>query len=91
MRKYQSLRKKLLADPEVAKEYEAHKTEFGIAHALIHARISAKMTQSEVAKKMHTSQSQIARLESGSHFPSMQTIHKYALAINHKILIEIKP
>lgn len=91
MIKYDSLRIKLLSDPEVAKEYEAHKAEFEIAHALIKARLAAKMTQSEVAKRMHTSQSQVARLESGSHFPSMQTIHKYALAINHKISIEIKP
>ena len=91
MIKFDSIRKKLLADPEVVKEYEAHKTEFAVACALIKARIDAKMTQAEVAEKMHTSQSQIARLESGSHYPSLQTIHKYARAINHTILIEIKP
>lgn len=91
MIKYDLLRKKLLSDPEVLKEYEAHKAEFEIARALIKARLASKMTQSEVAKRMHTSQSQIARLESGAHFPSMQTIHKYAQAINHKISLEIKP
>jgi len=91
MIKYDSVRKKLLADPEVVKEYEAHKAEFEISRALIKARLSAKMSQTEVAKKMHTSQSQVARLESGTHFPSIQTIHRYAQATNHKISFEIKP
>jgi len=91
MIKYDSVRKKLLADPEVVKEYEAHQTEFEIARALIKARLAAKMSQIEVAKRMHTSQSQIARLESGTHFPTIQTIHKYAQAINRKISLEIKP
>jgi DNA-binding XRE family transcriptional regulator len=88
---FESVKKKLLADPAVMREYEAQKTEFEVARALIKARISAKMTQTEVAKKMHTSQSQVARLESGEHFPSIQTIHKYAKAINHKIRLEITP
>ena len=91
MIRYESVRKKLLDNPEVAKEYEAHKAEFEVARALIKARLSARMSQTEVAKKMNTSQSQIARLESGTHFPSMQTIHKYARAINHKISLNIKP
>ena len=84
-------KEKFLADPAVRKEYEAQKTEFEVAHALIKARIAAKMTQVEVAKRMHTSQSQIARLESGEHFPSIQTIHKYAKAINHPIRLDITP
>lgn len=91
MIKYDAVRKKLLNDPEVAKEYEAHKTEFEIARALITARLNANMSQTEVAKRMHTSQSQVARLESGTHFPSLQTIHKYAQAINHKISLVINP
>jgi len=91
MTKYDSFKEKVLANPEVAKEYEAHKAEFEIARALIKARLAANMSQTEVARKMHTSQSQVARLESGTHFPSIQTIHRYAQAINHKISFEIKP
>ncbi|HUX79933.1 MAG TPA: helix-turn-helix transcriptional regulator [Alphaproteobacteria bacterium] len=71
MLKYESFRKKLLSDPEVLREFEAHKAEFEVAQALIKSRLAAKMTQVEVAKHMHTSQSQIARLESGAHFPSL--------------------
>ena len=88
---FDDIRKRWLADPEVIKELEAQKLEFEIARALIEARIAAEMTQAEVAKKMHTSQSQVARIEGGSHYPSLRTIQKYAKAINHKICIEITP
>lgn len=91
MIKYENVRKKLMSDPEVVKEYEDHKTEFEVAKALIQARIDAKMTQNEVAKRMHTSQAAIARLESGHHFPTIQTIQKYARAVNHPISLEIRP
>ncbi|WP_342278577.1 helix-turn-helix transcriptional regulator [Candidatus Tisiphia endosymbiont of Myopa tessellatipennis] len=30
---------------------------------------------------MNTTQSVIARLESGKHFPSLQTIYRYAIAV----------
>lgn len=91
MTDYETFRKKLLSDPEVLKEYEAHKAEFEIAMALIKARLAAKMTQMDVARRMHTSQAQIARLESGQHFPSMTSIHKYAQAVNRKINLSINP
>lgn len=91
MTDYETFRNKLLSDPEVLKEYEAHKAEFEVAMALIKARLATKMTQSDVAKRMHTSQVQIARLESGQHFPSMSSIHKYAQAVNRKINLSINP
>lgn len=88
---YESFRNKLLGDPEVLKEYEEHKAEYEVARALIKARLASKMTQADVAKKMHTSQSQIARLESGDHLPSIHSIYRYAQAINRKITLNIAP
>ncbi|MDR0773936.1 MAG: hypothetical protein LBE72_01205 [Rickettsia sp.] len=52
MIKYESLRKKLLLNPEVQKEYEASALEYEVAYALILARVKANMTQSEVAFKL---------------------------------------
>lgn len=91
MTEYESFRKKLLSDPDVLREYEDHKAEYEVAKALIKARLASKMTQTEVAKRMHTSQAQIARLESGQHFPSINSIHKYAQAVNRKISLCITP
>jgi DNA-binding XRE family transcriptional regulator len=91
MIKYEALKTKLLLDPEVKKEYEECGLEYEIAHALILARTEAKMTQDQVAQKMHTTQSVIARLESGRHFPSLQTIHKYAIAVGRAIDLHVCP
>lgn len=87
---FETTKKKLLKNPKVGEEYEKLRPEFMVACALIRARLKARMTQADVARKMHTSQSQIARLESGDHMPSFSSIHKYACAINQNIKIEIQ-
>lgn len=90
MNNFETIKQKMLQNPKVAEAYEEKRPEFMVARALIQARIKANMTQADVAKKMHTSQSQIARLESGEHMPSFNSIHKYARATNRTIKIEIQ-
>ena len=58
-----TLKSRLLADPETRAEYDAQADEFAIAHELIAARARAGLTQAELAERMHTTQSTIARLE----------------------------
>ena len=91
MTEFEEFKQRVLMDPEVALEYERQHVEFVVARALIQARIRAHMTQLQVAERMHTSQGQVARLESGDHFPSIKSIQKYAQAVNTKITIEICP
>ncbi len=54
-------------DPEYMKEYDALEEEFALATALMLAR--ADLSQAELARRMGTSQSAIARLESGRSRP----------------------
>lgn len=86
---FETAKEKILKNPDVVKEYENQSTEFLVAKSIIAARLRSKMTQKDVAKKMHTSQSQVARLESGEHMPSFNSIKKYAKAIQQNIHIEI--
>lgn len=74
------LKKKWLTDPKVKEEYQKLSPEFELAKTFIKARTKAGFTQQEIAKKMGTTQSVIARLESGKVLPSMKTIVKYAEA-----------
>lgn len=67
-------------DPEYAKEYEALEVEFEVARELIRARTRAHLTQADVAKRMGTTQSVIARLESGTRSVNLKTLEKYAAA-----------
>lgn len=76
--------KEKLKDPGFKKEYESLEDEFALARELLRARIAANMTQAQVAKKMGTSQSAIARLESGK-VGSFTSLKKYAEATGAKI------
>lgn len=86
---FQQLKQDWLTNPEVKKEYEGLASEYQIARELIQARIKAGLSQLEVANKMHTTQSVIARLESGKTLPSLRTIQKFANAIGGKALVQV--
>ena len=91
MMKFKTLKEKILSCYKTKKEYEDCALEYERAYTLILARQEANMTQEEVAKKMNTTQSVIARLEGGKHFPSLQTIHKYSIAVNRAINLHVHP
>lgn len=84
-------KKRLMKDPEFRAEYEALEPEYKLASALIKLRLSKGLTQEELAKKLHTKQSGIARLESGSSLPSLSTIKKVAEALDAKLEIVLRP
>ena len=81
MSKLSELKTKWLKNNDVKKAYEEHSLEFAIAQNLITERLKAHLTQKELAKKMGTTQSVIARIESGAQLPSMKTIERYAHAL----------
>ncbi|MEG3639283.1 helix-turn-helix domain-containing protein [Magnetococcus sp. PR-3] len=85
------LKKQWMKDPEFRKEYEAMAPEFEVAKALIGARAKAGLTQAEVAERMGTTQSVVARLEGGKTMPSMKTLFRYAKATGMKPEIHFVP
>ena len=80
---------KSLADPEVKREFDALEQEFAIASELIRARARAGLSQSELAERMGTSQSAIARLESGQTLPSTKTLLRFAEATGSKVELRL--
>lgn len=91
--KFKSFKEKALKDEKVRKEYDALSEEFIFAEELIRARMSAKMTQDEVAEIMHTSKSNISRLENADspNWPNLITLKKYAEAVGCKLKIKLSP
>src|SRR5438552_916095 len=57
----------------------------------IAARIRAGLSQAELARRMKTTQSTIARLESGRGKPSTRTLDRFAKATGHKLRISFEP
>lgn len=89
--KFSALKKRMLSDPEARAEYERLGAEFQMASALIAARKRANLTQAQVAERMATTQTAIARMESGRHVPSMKSILRYAEATGSKLAIRLEP
>lgn len=81
----------LMKDPEFARAYADSAEEFALAREIIKARVAAGLSQQELAKKMETTQSAVARLESGQHLPSMSTLKKLAKATGTKLSIHLEP
>jgi ribosome-binding protein aMBF1 (putative translation factor) len=77
---FEDIKKEWLKDADFAKAYADLEVEFEIALELIKARKLSGLTQGEIAAKMGTTQSVIARLESGKATPSIKTLEKYAHA-----------
>ena len=67
--------------------YEKLAPEFALAQAVIAARVAAGLTQEQLAQRMETTQSVIARLESGRTRPSTQTLERLAAATGTRLRI----
>lgn len=87
MSKVADLHKKWSEDPEYRKAYDRLGPELEISRSLIEARTRAKLTQAELAQRMNTTQSVVARLESGRTRPSTRTLEKIAQATRTRLRI----
>lgn len=91
MTKIATLKKRWMVEPGFKEAYEESRAEFEMAHQLIEARIQRGLSQDQLAELMETSQSTIARLESGRAMPSLKTLRRFAEAINSEVQISFKP
>jgi DNA-binding XRE family transcriptional regulator len=86
---FEKLKARLLANPKVKAEYDALAPEFEIAAELLRARLRAGLSQAELASRMGTSQSTIARLENGHTLPSTKTLLRYAEATGSRFHVRL--
>ena len=88
---FEKLKKKMLADPEVRGAYDAMGPEFELARELIAVRARAGLTQAQLAERMQTTQSAVARWESGRRIPSVSTLMRYAKATGTRPVVSFVP
>ena len=90
MENWKTVRKELLKDPGVKREYERLKPHYQLISQLISARTKKGLTQAQLAKKMGTKQSAIARIEGGDSNPSIAFLEKLTQALGSKLIIQIQ-
>ena len=82
-------RTRAFARPGVKEAYDDLGDEFAFLDEVLKARAEAGLTQGEVAARIGTTQSAIARLEAAQpkHSPSVATLQRYAKALGYKVEI----
>ncbi len=90
MKSLKTIKRELLKDAKTRAEYDALADEYAIARELIAARTRAGLSQTEVAERMGTTQSVVARLESGKRPPSMRTVQRFAQAVGGRVRFSIE-
>lgn len=83
---------KMLRDPEIKMLYEQEKAKTHIAHTVRTARTRAGLTQVQLAKKIGSTQSVVARLESGvdKRTPSLDLLARIASACDAELQLAFK-
>jgi transcriptional regulator with XRE-family HTH domain len=88
---HKELRDKALGRAEVKAEFDQLSDEFSLLDEFLRARAAQGLTQAQVAERIGTTQSAVARMESGrgKHSPSLATLSRYADALGCKLEIRL--
>ena len=81
-------REKLLSKPENRRHYDEMGLNYRVAELLQDARITAHLTQQELAAKLNTSQPNLARIERGQNI-TLKTLDEYAHICGKSVHIQL--
>lgn len=85
---------KWMKDPKFKRSYDDLADEFAVFDEMLLARKKAGLTQEDVAVRMGTKKSAVARLEASGgakkHSPSLNTLRRYAEAVGCHLEIKFK-
>ena len=88
--KWHDVKQGLLADPGVAREYDALKMEHELARSIIQRRLEKGLSQRQLAERADTKQPVISRLESGNSTPSLSLLQRVARALDADVVVRIE-
>ena len=88
---HKQLRAKALRRSDVKAEFVKAGEEFALLDEFLKVRSDRGLTQAQVAEKIGTTQSAVARMESGrgKHSPSLATLSRYAEALGCKLEVRL--
>ena len=91
MQSHKELRAKALSNAEVKVEFDKLQDQYALLDEFLKARAAQGLTQAQVAQKIGTTQSAVARMESGrgKHSPSLATLSRYAEALGCKLEVKL--
>lgn len=88
---WKEVKRELLSDARVAKEYEALEPEYQLARSILAQRLAKGLSQRQLAARAHTKQPVISRLESGAGKPSLRLLERVAEALDADVVVRLEP
>jgi len=85
---FQEYLQKQLKNKNVRRHYEESGKQLEIAYQILKLRKQKKMSQAELARRIRTRQSNIARIEAGQQNFTTETLQKIATAFNRELKID---
>ena len=85
---FQSYLKENLKDPQFKKYFDEYGKQLEIAYQILELRKKRKMSQSELAGIIGTTQSNVARMEAGEQNFTTTTLQKIAEAFNCDLKVD---
>ena len=84
---WQQHKKQLLKNPQFRQAVKDSHLEYEIARAIIKARLKYKLTQKQLAQKLHTQQSVISRVETAQTTTSVSFLQRLAKVFGAELKI----
>lgn len=84
---FDEILKREIKDPEFKKAYDEFGKQLEIAYQILQLRKKKKMSQADLAEKIGTTQSNVARMEAGQQNLTTGTLHKIAEAFNCELKV----
>jgi predicted transcriptional regulator len=84
-----SSEKRKARDAAFAELLDSLNTQSALRREMIAARVRASLTQQELARRMGTAQSTIARLERGGRSPNVKTLRRMAEVTGSNLIIRL--
>ncbi len=79
-----------LKDAEFKQAWNESEAEYLLAKQLIEKRLEKKLSQRELAKRLHTSQAVISRLETMKGNPSLSLLKRIAQVLDAKLTVQLQ-
>lgn len=80
-----------LTDPNFKVAWNEGRLEYAVAQQLIRIRRKQGLTQEELARRLHTKQSEISRIEAGEQNISLHKLEHLVAALGAQVSITIEP
>jgi len=77
-----------LKNPEFKRHYDEYGRQLEIAYQILQLRKKKKMTQAELAKRIGTKQSNVARMEAGNQNFTIDILQRIASVLGRNLKVE---